>query len=145
LLTGETTDMEAVDALLARLRVVAAGSVAERVSTGLVSSLHDLMEEISETDVVIATRFHNIVCALKMEKPVISLGYSAKNDVLMAEMGLDEYCQHVDTFDVEVLIAQFEKSIIETQKIKKAIHAGNLAFMEQLNLQDKRLLSEIFP
>jgi hypothetical protein len=51
----------------------------------------------------------------------------------------------VDTFDVEVLIAQFEKSIIETQKIKKAIHAGNLAFMEQLNLQDKRLLSEIFP
>jgi len=111
----------------------------------LVSSLHDLMEEISETDVVIATRFHNIVCALKMEKPVISLGYSAKNDVLLAEMGLDEYCQHVDTFDVEVLIAQFEKSIIETQKIKKAIHAGNLAFMEQLNLQDKRLLSEIFP
>jgi len=145
LLTGETTDMEAVDALLARLRVVAAGSVTERVSTGLVSSLHDLMEEISETDIVIATRFHNIVCALKMEKPVISLGYSAKNDVLLAEMGLDEYCQHVDTFDVEVLIAQFEKSIIETQKIKNAIHAGNLAFMEQLDLQDKRLLSEIFP
>lgn len=145
LLTGETTDVEAVDALLARLQSTAAGQLLERVSAARSSSLHGLMEEISETDVVVATRFHNIVCALKMEKPVISLGYSAKNDVLLAEMGLGEYCQNVETFDVDVLIDHFERAVAGSQEIKSAICACNLAFRKQLDLQDKRLLSETFP
>jgi polysaccharide pyruvyl transferase WcaK-like protein len=145
LLTGETTDMEAVDALVARLQSIAPAQLLERVSAGRSSSLHGLMEEISETDIVVATRFHNIVCALKMEKPVISLGYSAKNDVLLAEMGLGEYCQHVETFDVDVLIAHFGRAVAASHEIKNAIRARNLAFRKLLDLQDGRLLSDILP
>jgi len=145
LLTGETTDMEAVDALLARLCSSAAGRLPERVSTGQSDSLHSLMEQISETDIVVATRFHNIVCALKMEKPVISLGYSEKNDALLAEMGLGEYCQHVDDFDVDMLIAHFERAVGASREIKSVIRTRNLAFSKLLDLQFERLLSEILP
>lgn len=145
LLTGETTDMEAVDALLARLRASALGHLPERVSKGLSDSLHSLMEQISETDIVVATRFHNVVCALKMEKPVISLGYSEKNDALLAEMGLGEYCQHVDEFDVDVLIAHFERAVGASQEIKSLVRARNLAFGQLLDVQNERLLSEVLP
>lgn len=145
LLTGETSDMEAVNALIARLQSAAADKLLQRVSAAPSCSLHRLMEEISQTDIVVATRFHNIVCALKMEKPVISLGYSAKNDVLLAEMGLGEYCQHVDTFEVDVLIAHFERAVAGSRSIKSAIRARNLAFTKLLELQDGRLLSDILP
>jgi len=145
LLTGETTDLEAVDALLARLRSSAVGCPSERVSVGQPGSLHSLMEQISETDIVIATRFHNVVCALKMEKPVISLGYSAKNDALLEEMGLGEYCQHVDAFDVDLLIAHFERAVGASREIKNVIRARNLAFSKLLDVQHERLLSEILP
>ncbi|UCI29354.1 polysaccharide pyruvyl transferase family protein [Mesorhizobium sp. B4-1-4] len=145
LLTGETTDMEAVDALLLRLRSSAADRLPERVGTGLSDSLHSLMEQISETDIVVATRFHNIVCALKMEKPVISLGYSEKNDALLAEMGLGEYCQHVNAFDVDLLTAHFERAVAANQEIKGLIRARNLAFSKLLDMQYERLLSEVLP
>lgn len=42
-----------------------------------------------------------------LNKPVISLGYAKKNDDLMAEMGLESFCQHVESFDVEQLKQQF--------------------------------------
>ncbi len=31
-----------------------------------------------DTDIIVASRFHNVVCALKLSKPTISIGYEAK-------------------------------------------------------------------
>ena len=56
---------------------------------------------------MVATHYHNVVCALMLSKPTISIGYGEKNAVLMADAGLAEYCQSVDSLDVERLIAQF--------------------------------------
>src|SRR3712207_8323203 len=36
-----------------------------------------------------------------------SLGYARKNDVLLADMGLDAFCQHVEELDLDRLKAQF--------------------------------------
>ena len=33
------------------------------------------------------------VCAVKLAKPTVSIGYAAKSDAIMAEMGLGEFCQ----------------------------------------------------
>jgi polysaccharide pyruvyl transferase WcaK-like protein len=70
-------------------------------------SLNDVLRELAATDVVVTTRFHNVVCALMLDKPVISLGYAEKNDVLLAEMGLGKYCQHIERFDLATLISHF--------------------------------------
>jgi len=70
-------------------------------------SLNDVLRELAATDVVVTTRFHNVVCALMLDKPVISLGYAEKNDVLLAEMGLSKYCQHIERFDLATLISHF--------------------------------------
>lgn len=70
-------------------------------------TLSDVEQEIAQVDVVVATRFHNIICALKQAKPTISLGYAPKNDVLMASFGLGEFCQPLSALDLERLIEQF--------------------------------------
>jgi polysaccharide pyruvyl transferase WcaK-like protein len=65
------------------------------------------MRQIALTDAVVATRFHNILFALLLERPVVSVGYTDKNDALMEEMGLGAYRQNIESLDTRVLIRQF--------------------------------------
>ncbi|WP_099864350.1 polysaccharide pyruvyl transferase family protein [Pararhizobium haloflavum] len=139
LLTGELGDATAVDALRAIVR-------RERPELGDAAlvfepayDLNGLMKQIAETDIVVATRYHNIICALKMGKPTISLGYSKKNDVVMAEFGLAEYCQHVEHFDGDLLISQFETLAGQRAKIGAAIEACRDEQERELECQERRL------
>ena len=107
------------------------------------SSLHDLMRQIAETDVVVATRYHNVVCALKLGKPTVSLGYAEKNDVLMAEMGLGRFCQHVERLDLDLLIEQFTQLVADRQRYESGIRKVNLACQKRLDCQDARLAARL--
>ena len=76
---------------------------------------------------VVATRYHNVVCALMLSKPTISIGYGEKNAVLMADMGLADYCQPVDHLDVGRLIEQFTDLESHAARLQQTITAGNVA------------------
>ena len=108
LLIGETADDAAVKTLMLRLRSQSPAIAEEDLVEAPASSLHDVMRQMQETDVVVATRYHNIVCALKLAKPTISLGYSKKNDVLMAQAGLGAFCHDIESFEVDQVIEQFQ-------------------------------------
>jgi polysaccharide pyruvyl transferase WcaK-like protein len=72
-----------------------------------IASVDDLHAQLAKTDLVVATRFHNILLALTHGKPVLALSYETKNDALMASMGLAQYCHSVERFDVDRLVQQF--------------------------------------
>ena len=74
-----------------------------------VTSLEALMREMAPVGTVVAIRYHNVLCALKLCKPTLSIGYAKKHDLLMADMGLSEFCQFANTFDVDRLIEQFKE------------------------------------
>lgn len=137
LLTGDSEDLVAVDALQAAVGNVRPGAF---LAHGQVGSLDDVMAQMANTDVVVATRFHNIVCALKMGLPTISLGYARKNDVLMAEMGLGKFCQHVETFDVETLLGQFALLVNDTGTYEAGINERVARYRQQLDRQNAGLL-----
>lgn len=77
------------------------------------SSIHDAMAAIAETDLVVASRYHVQIAALKMGRPLISLGYAPKNDALMADAGLERFCEDVDKVTLERLIEQFTALVDE--------------------------------
>jgi polysaccharide pyruvyl transferase WcaK-like protein len=72
-----------------------------------IATLGDVMAQIAKAEVVVGTRYHNVLCALKLAKPTVSVSYSAKNDRIMADMGLGEYTQDARAVDVDRLIEQF--------------------------------------
>jgi polysaccharide pyruvyl transferase WcaK-like protein len=47
------------------------------------------------------------IAALKMGRPLISLGYAPKNDALMADVGLERFIENVDEVTFERLTEQF--------------------------------------
>lgn len=102
-------------------------------------TLHDVMSQIAMTDIVVATRYHNVVCALKLGRPVLSIGYAAKNDELLADMGLREFCQHIETLDVDKLIAQFRK-LAESRKIHEERIRETTARYKNMLLEQDRVL-----
>lgn len=143
LLTGELGDSAAVAALLQKLHTRNPRANDELISAEPSHSLHDLMIQMAGADLVVATRFHNIVCALKMAKPSISLGYAKKNDVLMADMGLGEYCQHIESFDPHLLIEQFERLARHREAYVADIRERVAAYQRQLGEQETFLLASL--
>jgi polysaccharide pyruvyl transferase WcaK-like protein len=145
ILTGETSDQDAVEELM---RAVAAeGRIIppERLVAESILSLHDVMEQIVLTDIVVATRFHNVVCALKLGRPTISIGYADKNDALLADMGLGDFNQHIESLDVDLLIKQFITLADKREEHQERIREANRAYQQRLAHQDALLASKLSP
>jgi len=112
-----------------------------RVIAEPIADFHDLLGQIAQTDIVVGTRFHNVLLALLLERPTVSIGYSTKNDSLLAEFGLGDYCQDIETFQVDRLVAQFEKLTRREQPPVASIRQRNDEFRARLDEQYDRVLA----
>ena len=101
------------------------------------------MRQMTDTDVVVATRYHNIVCALMVEKPTISVGYAAKNDALLDAMGLEGFCQRCESFDLDLLSDQLERLIHDRECFGKQIAETTRAYRRLLEQQEARLVAKL--
>jgi polysaccharide pyruvyl transferase WcaK-like protein len=82
---------------------------AAAISIAAVTTYPELIQEMAPVGLVVATRYHNVMCALKLCKPTISLGYSRKFISLMTDMGVAEFHQFADAVDTDQLIGQFKE------------------------------------
>ena len=140
LLTGDREDEPAVDEMLDRLREHG-GPVPTSVSYRPTRTLQELMRQLALVDVLVGSRFHNIVCALKMGTPLVSLSYAAKNDVLLEIMGLEGFSQHIESFELDRLVAQFRDALDCRDDLSERIRSGVRVLKTQLAQQDALLLA----
>jgi polysaccharide pyruvyl transferase WcaK-like protein len=116
-----------------------------RVTVAAVSSYPELIREMTPVGMVVATRYHNVICALKLCKPTISLGYSRKFISLMADMGLADFNQFVDSLDVDRLIEQFKELESRHAQLQQKMAERNAANGRSLAEQFVRLSALLFP
>lgn len=69
----------------------------EGTAPGEIASVDDLLDAIRGCDVVVASRFHNVLLALASGRPVVALSYQEKIDSLMARFGQSEMCLAIGT------------------------------------------------
>jgi polysaccharide pyruvyl transferase WcaK-like protein len=141
LLIGDRADRDTVDQLLAALG--ANGKLEGRVISDQVASLEDVMGQIARVDVVAAARYHNVVCALMLNKAVASFGYAEKNRAVMAEFGLGNYCQHVENLDVELVVCQIKELWSRRLALQPQFEAINRRLRERLEEQYRRLFGPV--
>jgi polysaccharide pyruvyl transferase WcaK-like protein len=143
LLMGDAADRRAIADVRSGVASARPHLPQDRLLFDPAHSLHDLMRQIARTDVVVATRFHNVVCALKLGRPTISIGYADKNDVLMAEMGLGRFCQHVERLDLDLLIDQFTELLADRPRYERSLSHMNRAYRERLCEQELFLVARV--
>jgi polysaccharide pyruvyl transferase WcaK-like protein len=139
LISGDDSDQSSVNDFARRLKNRLGSAAAGRIILNPVNSLDGVMLEMAQTDCVIATRFHNIVCALKMRKPVLSIGYAQKNRVLLEGAGLEAYCSDIETFDADTVLHQLHSLLANRIAIKRQISALLDTIDSRLRQQDQAL------
>jgi len=99
------------------------------------ASVDDVLSQLAATDLVVASRFHNVLLALMLGKPVLAVSYHEKVDALMAEVGLAEFCQDIESIDLEKMIRQFatleEHSNYLQQQLQRKAEACRVALDDQ--------------
>lgn len=114
------------------------------VSVSPAETLEDVMKDMAAAEVVVASRFHNVIASLKMGRPTVSLGYAGKNARLLAEFGLEGFDQPMEAFDVDRLVAQVDELGQEQRAAEIAIKDTLRRYDEQLDEQFARLSAEVF-
>ena len=110
-----------------------------------VSSFAELMQAIAPAGAVVATRYHNVICALKLGKPTISLGYSPKFAALMTDMGMQGFSQPADSLDVDRLIEQFMELQSRSAPLRNSLRECNAVKKQQFDQQFALLSALLFP
>ncbi|MFJ8717442.1 polysaccharide pyruvyl transferase family protein [Streptomyces violaceus] len=138
LLTGDECDAPVVAAILDAVD-------SPLVTAAEAASLADLMKETAAADTVVATRYHNLVCALKAGTPTLALSYAAKSDALMDRMGLAAYCHPAREVDADRLLEQFRALEQGAAELRRTLTERNLVAARQLRDQFTELTAALFP
>ncbi|MGY3847042.1 polysaccharide pyruvyl transferase family protein [Streptomyces hydrogenans] len=138
LVTGDACDAPVVAAILDAVD-------SPLVSAADAASLAGLMEEMAAADTVVATRYHNLVCALKVGTPSLALSYAAKSDALMARMGLDAYCHPAREVDADRLLDQFLELEKRAAELRRTLTVRNADAARLLDRQFTALTAALFP
>jgi polysaccharide pyruvyl transferase WcaK-like protein len=96
----------------------------ERIIEQPIASVQDVLAELAATDVVVATRFHNVLLAMLLNKPVIAISFHHKCSSLMRQMKLSEYCHEIHHMDADRLIGQFRRLEQNREAVKRTIDQG---------------------
>jgi polysaccharide pyruvyl transferase WcaK-like protein len=118
---------------------------AERITVAAVTTYPELIRAMAPVGTVVATRYHNVMCALKLCKPTISLGYSRKFISLMGDMGLAEFHQFADSLDLDQLTEQFKELEGRRAQLQQNMTDRNAANTQGLNEQFALLSTLVFP
>nr|WP_202121684.1 polysaccharide pyruvyl transferase family protein [Streptomyces sp. BA2] len=137
LLTGDDCDATVVAAILEAVD-------SPLVTAAEVGSLAGLMKETAAADAVVATRYHNLICALKVGTPTLALSYAAKSDALMARMGLGAYCHPAREVDAGTLLEQFRELEKRSAELRRILTERNQEVARQLAHQFTALSTTLF-
>jgi polysaccharide pyruvyl transferase WcaK-like protein len=88
----------------------------------------EVSEEMAKAEVVIASRWHNLLASLRLARPTISVGYSEKSARLMHSLGLSEYHQRLIELDPVRLVAQVSRARTETEALSAHLDRINRSY-----------------
>lgn len=128
-------DPPAIEDLYAALRMHSGANGAKTITTPSIKTSADLFEAVSSMDYVVTCRFHGVIFAHIMNKPVLALSHHPKVAALMDELGLSEYCVDITTGDVELLKKAFLSMVANADEIRKQMAERLISYRQQLSTQ----------
>ena len=106
-----------------------------------VSTLDELLARMSLMDYVVTCRFHGVVFAHMLNKPVLAISHHPKMATLMNDIGLGKYCTDIRTFDLDMLTETFAAVVKDADEIKARMAERLTCYRDGLSKQ----LDELFP
>ncbi len=124
LVGGDHADFDVAREVRAAVRSLCPTLPTDAVVVREVSTFAELTGEMRRAEVVIASRFHNLICALRLGRPTVSIGYAGKSRALMRTVGVDGYCQDIEQMDASTLVAQVRAARRDAEVLTARIQRG---------------------
>jgi polysaccharide pyruvyl transferase WcaK-like protein len=86
-----------------------------------VESVRDLIATMSRMDYVVTCRFHGVIFAHLLNKPVLAIAHHPKVTELMADLELSGYCVNIRDFDVNSLTDRFTSIVNNAEEIRSTM------------------------
>lgn len=142
LVVGDVADLGLAEEVRDRA-LAGVPALEDRVVVSGARTLEALMLEMGAAEVAVVSRFHNLVCALAVGTPAVSLSYAGKSARLLEEVGLDGLVQPMEGFDVELLLAQLDRAREARPALETAVKEVAGRYAEELAEQLDRLCDEV--
>lgn len=115
----------------------------DRIIDQPLASLEDLCEQLAQTDMVVATRFHNVLLALMLGRPVIALSYHEKVRSLMGGVDAADYCVDAEELDVPELIERFKRLDEHAETFRSSMKQKTDEYRRALDEQYAHILGDL--
>jgi polysaccharide pyruvyl transferase WcaK-like protein len=106
-----------------------------------VQSVDDVLATMSGMDYVVTCRFHGVIFAHLLNKPVLAIAHHPKVAELMADLGLSSYCVDIRDFEASSLVDRFGSMVVDADEIKFRMKMRLARNREQLRDQLDELFS----
>jgi polysaccharide pyruvyl transferase WcaK-like protein len=144
LLIGDRRDASVVHEFMATARERLSAHIRSHIADESANSVGELLAQIASTDIVVATRFHNVIFALLCGKPVIAISFHHKCESLMRTIGLSRYCLDIDGVRAEELIERFHELQANADEVKRQISGRVDMFRRALDEQYEYVFRDIW-
>ena len=104
-------------------------------------STEELLSNMASMDYVVTCRFHGVVYAHMLNKPVLAISYHPKVATLMKDIKLSEYCVDIRTVDPDVLTHTFVSLVGNRDYVKARMTETLACYKKELKGQ----FDELFP
>jgi polysaccharide pyruvyl transferase WcaK-like protein len=139
---GDRVDIEVAHELGTAVREVRPDLPDDAVVVREFTTFSELTEEMRRAEVVIPSRFHNLICALRLARPTVSAGYASKNHELMLALGLNEYSQPMEHLDGDKLVAQVRAARGNADTLTTDIRRGTSEYADEVESLLERVAAE---
>jgi len=145
LLIGDLADRDVARELRSLLSAHSATYDEQRIIDEPVESFAELLSQLAATNFVVATRFHNVLLSIFMNKPTIAISFHHKCSSLMSQMGLGDYCQDINHLHADDLVRQFRQLEENAENVRSIMAERVKACRHALDEQYAILLGRIWP
>jgi polysaccharide pyruvyl transferase WcaK-like protein len=143
--TSDTADDPLVQEIAADARAYRPDLGPSWVVAQSAPSLTELLEQMAPAEMVVATRYHNVLYALLMAKPTLALGYATKHEQLMAEAGLPDFCLPCNALDADQMIQRFSELETRSVELTKIITQRKAEKVRLVDHQLAEMSAVLFP
>jgi polysaccharide pyruvyl transferase WcaK-like protein len=104
-------------------------------------SVDELLARMATMDYIVTCRFHGVVLAHLLNKPVLAIAHHPKVTHLMSALGLSKYCLEMDTAVPDQLMETFNSLVNDAEAIRASMAVSLKRYRSELATQ----FDELFP
>lgn len=132
LVGADRVDMDVAHEVRAAILTARPGLRDDAVLVREFMTFTEMTEEMRRAEVVIASRFHNLIRALRLARPTVPAGYAKKNHHVMEALGLEAYSRDLADVDASSLVAQIRAAREDAGSLTNRIRRGPSEYADEV-------------